>query len=66
MIYDLIFNKCLKFFIQVLEAFQNVWEWNFKIDILDFHMIITFPQILTTLLITLLGFFFIKKFVPLV
>lgn len=65
MLYDLIFNKCLRFFIQVLDTFNEVWNWSFKIDFLDFHEVITFPSILTTLLITLLGFYFIKKFVPL-
>lgn len=63
--YDLLINKCLRFFIQVFNAFENLWNWSFTIDFLDVNITITFPQILTTSLIFLMGLFLIKKFVPL-
>lgn len=63
--YDLLINKCLRFFIQVCNAFENLWNWSFTIDFLDVNITITFPQILTTSLIFLMGLFLIKKFVPL-
>ena len=47
------------FFINVYNAFNNLWTWEFSIGTFT----ISFPTMLTSALVVLMGLFLIKKFI---